>query len=73
MLKEIARYGKFKVREEPEQENKGVVEVVDTVNKKVSNRKPTRKLTDVFNPWEIYDYDKEVTDNEFNLLEQDSD
>lgn len=72
MLKEIARYGKFKAREEPEQKNKGVVGVADTVNKKVSNRKPTRKLTDVFNPWAIYDYDKEVTDNEFNLLEQDS-
>ena len=69
MLKEIARYGKFKASGEQEQENKGVVEVVDTANKKVSNSKPTRKLTDVFNPWAIYDYDKEVTDSEFNLLE----
>ena len=68
-MKEIARYGKFKAREEPD---KKTVETVDTVNKEVSNRKPTRKLTDIFNPWAIYDYDKEVTDNEFNLLEQSS-
>lgn len=69
MLKEIARYGKYKAREEP---NKGVSENVD---KPVSKIKPKVKKQDVFNPWAIYDFDidfdKEVEEDEPNIHEQD--
>ena len=60
MIKEIARYGKFKTRDKPIEKEK------------VTSKSKPKKLSDIFNPWEIYDYDKEVTDNEFNILKQDS-
>lgn len=62
MLKEIARYGKFKTRDKPIKEEKTTVK-----------SKP-KKLSDIFNPWEIYDYDidfsKEVDEDESDILEQ---
>ena len=62
MLKEIARYGKFKTRDKPIKEEKTTVK-----------SKP-KKLSDIFNPWEIYDYDiyfsKEVHEDESDIFEQ---
>lgn len=62
MLKEIARYGKFKTRDKPiEKEN-------------VTTKGKPKKLSDIFNPWEIYDYDidfnKEVCEDESDIFEQ---
>lgn len=72
MLEKVARYGSFKKRDAPNEPSKGVVDNVDkVVNKKVS----TRKLLDVFNPFEIFDYDvnyEEVVLDESDIHEQDS-
>lgn len=62
MLKEIERYGKFKTRDKPiEEEN-------------VTTKSKPKKLSDIFNPWEIYDYDidfsKEVNEDESDIFEQ---
>lgn len=73
MLKEIARYGKFKAREEPIPANDGVV---NTVDKSVSKPKKVKKTTDRFDPFAIYDYDidytEEVNEDGSDILEQDS-
>lgn len=62
MIKEVARYGKFKTRDKPiEEEN-------------VKTKSKPKKLSDIFNPWEIYDYDidfsKEVNEDESDIFEQ---
>lgn len=61
MLKEVARYGVFKRRDAPNNEVvpvKDTTQNVENVNKDVD--KPSRrnkKMTDMYNPFEIYDYD----------------
>ena len=73
MLKEIARYGSFKKRDAPSDNEL----VTDVVGKSVDNkRKCSFKLTDVYNPFEIYYYDvdftKEVEVDECCIHEQDN-
>lgn len=62
MLKEIARYGKYRGRDEPIKEEKATVK-----------SKP-KELSDIFNPWGVYDYDidfsKEVYEDESDIFEQ---
>ena len=62
MIKEIARYGKFKTRDKPIEKEK------------VTTKSKPKKLSDIFNPWEIYDYDidfsKEVNEDESDIFEQ---
>lgn len=62
MVEEIARYGKFKNRDKPIKEEK------------VTTKSKPKKLSDIFNPLEIYDYDidfsKEVHEDESDIFEQ---
>ena len=70
MLQEVARYGKYKTRDAPQE----VVEKpVTTVDKP---KKVQKVLSDIFDPFEIYDYDtdytEEVYEDEPDIHEQDS-
>lgn len=71
MLKEIARYGKFKTRDKP---NEGVSEVVDKPVIKVIKR--DKLFSGIYNPFDVYDFDvnfaEEVIEDEPNIHEQDS-
>lgn len=73
MLKEVARYGKFKAREKPDEKT---VDVVKTVDKPVSKPQSiAREPADVWNPWAIYDFNinfaEEVIEDGVDILEQD--
>lgn len=62
MLKEIAKYGKYRGRDKPIKEEK------------VTTKSKPKELSDIFNPWGIYDYDidfsKEVDEDESDIFEQ---
>ena len=64
MLKEIAKYGKYRGRDKPDIEDK----VIPTPKSK------PKEIKDIFNPWGIYDYDidfsKEVYEDEPDIFEQ---
>ena len=66
MLKEVAKYGKYMGRDKPDIEDK----VIPT------HKSKHKESRDIFNPWEIYDYDidfsKEVYEDESDILEQQS-
>lgn len=63
MIREIASYGKYRGRDKPDIEDK----VISTPKSK------PKESRDIFNPWDIYDYDvdfsKEVYEDEYDILE----
>ena len=64
MLKEVAKYGKYRGRDKPDIEDK----VISTPKFK------PKESRDIFNPWDIYDYDvdfnKEMNEDESDIFEQ---